>query len=276
MQSYLTLLKNVRDNGIVKVSAPRGLRTVPITTRSLFCQTIRHDMSLGFPLLSTKKINYKMVLAELLWFLSGDESITELKKFTNIWDAWADKEDKIPSAYGVRWRHYQTNIGSDFEDGGEDQIKMVLDLLTKDPSSRRGVVIAWHPFYDFESALPCCHYTFVVNILNDKLNLHVTMRSTDVPIGLPYNIASYATLLLLFANWLHVEPGELGITMVDCHIYDNQLEGVKEQLSRTPYALPELFIPVGLKLEDCNLSAIDLFELKNYQHHAFIKYPVAL
>lgn len=290
MKNYLEILRSVRDLGDVKVSAPRGFRTTPITTRSLFGVSFRHDMALGFPLLTTKKVNFKAVLAELLWFLSGDPQITELRKHTQIWNAWADNNDCIPSAYGVRWRNYRDCslvTRTDFESRGlygyallddtTDQIQGVLDLLIKDPSSRRGVVVAWDPRGDFSSALPPCHYTFVLNIgADNRVNLHVTMRSTDVPVGLPFNIASYAILLELFALWLGRVSGELMITMVDCHIYEDQLPGVEVQLARSPNSLPIIKIDQSLTLSGCNLSVMDKITLLEYAHQGFIHYPVAL
>ncbi len=283
MQKYLNLLRSVRDHGIVKISAPRGLRTTPIETRSLFCETFRHDMSLGFPLLTTKKMNFRNIVAELLWFLSGSPDVRPLNAITKIWEPWMNKDGQIPSAYGVRWRGFIEN--SYIPDGDDgygaamggvvDQIRGVIDLLKRDPSSRRGVVVAWDPRCDLASALPPCHYTFVVNILDGKVNLHVTMRSTDVPVGLPYNIASYGILLHLFALWLNCGVGELAITMVDCHIYGDQLHGVATQLERGPLALPELVIP-QVSLEDISLDLVDDFKVVGYQSYPFIHFPVAL
>lgn len=280
MKAYLDILRNVKENGIVKVSAPRGLRTTPIETRSLFAQTFRHDMSKGFPILTTKRVAWKAVVAELLWFLSGEKNISKLSLITKIWDQWKDKNDEIPSAYGVRWRGFADilvcGVGKD-QIQNHDQVKGVLELLKKDPSSRRGVVVAWDPRTDLQSNLPPCHYTFVVNVIGDRVNLHCTMRSTDVPVGLPFNIASYGLLLELFAKWLNLAPGELAITMVDAHIYVDQLIGVDEQLKRTPQMLPSLRMQSVPRLEDCNLDfPISNFELVGYLPESSISFPVAL
>lgn len=286
MKAYLDILRKVSEQGIVKVSEPRGLRLTPITTRSLFCETFKHNMADGFPILTTKKVYWRSVVAELLWFLSGDKSVKELNKYTKIWEPWMNDQGEIPSAYGVRWRNYSHSTqyqdfvhrglyGAQLLLGVTDQIQEVVNLLKRDPSSRRGVVVAWDPRMDFNSALPPCHYTFVVNIIDGKVNLHVTMRSTDVPVGLPFNIASYGLLLSLFGQWLGCELGTLAITMVDCHIYEDQMPGVAEQLSRAPGDLPTLSMP-KMSLQEVSLDLVDQFRLINYQPQGFIPYPVAL
>lgn len=269
MQEYLRILRKLQADGVSKLSNARGLRTNNIDTISLFCETFRHNMRDGFPLLTTKEIKFDVVLEELFWFLSGEEKCT-----SRVWKPWMDKFGEVPSPYGVRWRNYP-----DFATGDVDQIKYVIDLLKKDPSSRRGVVVAWDPLTDHDSALPPCHYTFVVQIGGDgAVNLHVTMRSTDVPVGLPFNIASYAVLLSLFGLWLSRPLGELAITMVDCHIYGNQLDGVAEQMTREPGFLPELWITGDVSLERFTKKQVglDQFFLLGYNPAPFIKFPVAL
>jgi len=303
MQSYLALADNVLSHGI------RKSNRTGVDTLACFAQLLDHPLYMGFPLLTTKKMNFHAVAAELLWFLSGDRNITRLNETTGIWKPWADENNEVPYAYGEYWRRYPVFPKDSTPDtslyGGEtylDQLRTAIDTLKKSPNSRRAVVVAWDPRKAPQSALPPCHYTFVLGIWEGRLCTHVTMRSVDVAVGVPYNIASYALLTHLIAKELKVGVGHLAITMVDCHVYYCGLddEGANEllngkprhcydhtralglQLNRIPYALPSLEVKVGsideaVDVAYNNPGAIDdVFELKDYQCHPYISMQVAV
>ena len=269
MRSYLNLLGFVRHNGLEKPDTR-------FPTTGLFARQIRHDLADGFPLLTTKKMRFDYVLAELLWFLSGRPDINTLKEHCPIWNPWADERGVVPSAYGHFWRTYPCAFG----DLWIDQIQKCITGLKKSPWSRRYVVLAWEPGNAWNSSLPPCHYTFCLNKSGDgRLNLHVTMRSADIPVGVPYNIASYALLLHMIAMEVDMIPGEVAITMVDAHIYTNQLGLVDEQLKRKPRALPKLILPCvdfeSLTIENF-ASLSERIKVEGYNPWPHIPYPVSV
>ncbi|MCL6495791.1 MAG: thymidylate synthase, partial [Ignavibacterium sp.] len=261
----------------------------------------RVDLSEGFPLLTTKKMEWKSLLYEVLWYLSGEEHIRNLKQHTKIWDAWADENGRLQTAYGRFWRRFPVPEKSAALDGEIfvdenhpfvkkesngtlvfDQVGWVINEIKKNPNSRRLVISAWHPANAVISKLPPCHYTFAFNVSNGKLNCHLTQRSGDIALGIPFNLAAYSILTQIIAQETNLELGYFAHTIIDAHIYVaekgsptekyDHLEGLKLQLEREPYPLPKLIIakkPIDeLKFED--------FELIGYQHHPKIKFEVAV
>lgn len=287
MKQYLDMVKYVLDNGIKKRN-----RT-GISTISVFGYFYKVDLNKGFPLLTTKKMYFNSLVHELFWYLSGEEHIRNLRKHTKIWNAWADKDGKLETAYGRFWRRYPVpNNGLEGEnwnskwtyydqDSGYkvfDQIQYVIDTLKEiktnptTPNLRRMVVTAWHPGNAAESKLPPCHYTFAFNVTGNKLNCHLTQRSGDIALGIPFNLASYALLTMMIAKETNFELGEFAHTIIDAHIYENHIEKIKEQLKRKPKPLPKLQIadkPFDeLKFEDIKLI--------DYKYHPKIKFDVAV
>lgn len=279
MKQYLDLVKTVIENGTRKPSRT-GVDTI-----SYFGAFYKVDLKDGFPLLTTKKMQWKSLLYEVLWYLSGEDHIRNLRKHTKIWDAWADEDGNLETAYGYYWRHFPSAVKNE---RGEwvvrevDQIKYVIDEIIKNPNSRRMVVSAWEPGNATTSKLPPCHYTFVFNVDDGKLNCHLTQRSGDIALGIPFNLAAYSLLTQVIAQQVDLQPGEFAHTIVDAHIYVaspgsetekyDHLDGLKEQLKREPLPLPSLNIarkPIDeLTFED--------FELINYRHHDKINFEVAV
>ncbi|MEI7812389.1 MAG: thymidylate synthase [Ignavibacteria bacterium] len=279
MKEYLDLVKLVIENGMRKPSRT-GIDTI-----SYFGAFYKVDLAKGFPLLTTKKMIWNSLLREVLWYLSGDNHIRNLRKHTKIWDAWADEDGNLETAYGYYWRHFPS-AEKDSEGNWKvteiDQIQYVIDTLKKDPYSRRLIVSAWEPGNAIKSKLPPCHYTFAFNVSGGKLNCHLTQRSGDIALGIPFNLAAYSLLTQIIAQQAGLEPGQFAHTIIDAHIYAadkgteleryDHVEGLKEQLKREPLKLPELKIaqkPINeLKFED--------FELIGYQHLERIKFEVAV
>lgn len=295
MKQYHNLVKLVMNEGVRK-SSRTGVDTI-----SYFGAFYRVDLAEGFPLLTTKKMEWKSLLYEVLWYLSGEEHIRNLKQHTKIWDAWADENGRLQTAYGRFWRRYpvpdksaaldgeifvdETNPFVKRESNGAlvfDQFGWVINEIKKNPNSRRLVITAWHPANALISKLPPCHYTFAFNVSNGKLNCHLTQRSGDIALGIPFNLAAYSILTQIIAQETNLELGYFAHTIIDAHIYVadkgsptekfDHLEGLKLQLEREPYPLPKLVIakkPIDeLKFED--------FELIGYQHHPKIKFEVAV
>jgi thymidylate synthase len=279
MKEYLDLVKTVIDNGTRKKSRT-GIDTI-----SYFGAFYKVDLQKGFPLLTTKKVEWKSLLHEVLWYLSGENHIRNLRKHTKIWDAWADENGNLETAYGYYWRHFPS--AEKDEDGNwqvreVDQIRYVINELKNRPYSRRLVVTAWEPGNAAKSKLPPCHYTYVFNVNDGKLNCHLTQRSGDIALGIPFNLAAYSLLTQVIANEVGLESGQFAHTIVDAHIYVgdkgtpneryDHLEGLKEQIKREPLPLPRLKIaskPIDeLVFED--------FELIGYQHHDKIRFEVAV
>ncbi|MHB8581069.1 MAG: thymidylate synthase [Ignavibacteriaceae bacterium] len=279
MQQYLDLIKLVLDEGVRKPS-----RT-GVDTLSYFGAFYRVDLSKGFPLLTTKKMEWKSILHEVLWYLSGENHIRNLRKHTKIWDAWADENGNLETAYGYYWRHFpsaEKDKEGNWQIREVDQIKYVIDELKNKPYSRRLVVTAWEPGNATKSKLPPCHYSFAFNVSNGKLNCHLTQRSGDIALGIPFNLAAYSILTQIIAQEVNLELGFFAHTIIDAHIYIadkgspmekfDHREGLLEQLKREPLSLSTLTIakkPIDeLKFED--------FELSNYTSHDKIKFEVAV
>ena len=230
-------------------------------------------------------MHWNSILREVLWYLSGENHIRNLRKYTKIWDAWADENGNLETAYGYYWRHFpsaEKNGDGKWTVREVDQIKYVIDEIRRNPNSRRLVVNAWEPGNAIKSKLPPCHYSFVFNVIDGKLSCHLTQRSGDIALGIPFNLAAYSLLTQVIAQQTGLELGQFAHTIVDAHIYVgdrgtemekyDHLEGLKEQLKRKPLPLPQLKIAKKqineLKFED--------FELKNYRHHDRIKFEVAV
>lgn len=241
-------------------------------TRSLFARQLRYDLADGFPRLTTKFVAMKAVKGELLWFLQGHSNVDWLQeRGIHIWDEWAGDDGELGPVYGVQWRSWPTRDG-----GVIDQISQLITTLRTDPDSRRMVVTAWNVSELDAMALHPCHAFFQCYVTDGRLSLQVYQRSADLFLGVPFNIASYALLTHMLAQQADLEPGELVWTGGDCHIYDNHVEQVREQLSRVPQAFP---FPV-LRLE--RAASIDSYTMDDidashgYRHHPAIKAPVAV
>ncbi len=292
MREYLDLVKLVLEKGVRKPSRT-GVDTI-----AYFGAFYKVDLANGFPLLTTKKVNFNACLHELLWYLSGEDHIRNLKKVTKIWDAWADEKGDLETAYGRYWRRFPHPVqaGHGPVAAGEkvaveeiDQIQYVVDEIRKNPFSRRLVVTAWEPGNAEKSKLPPCHYTFAFNVSADaengrprRLNCHLTQRSGDIALGIPFNLACYATLTQILAQEVGLEVGQFAHTIVDAHIYCadsdsamaayDHVAGLRGQLGRAPRALPKLTIakkPMReLKFED--------FKVEGYDPHPAIAFKVAV
>lgn len=264
MKQYLELLQHVLDNGTTKED-----RT-GTGTRSIFGYQMRFDLSKGFPLLTTKKLHLKSIIYELLWFLKGDTNVKYLQdNGVRIWNEWADENGELGPVYGHQWRSWP-----DYKGGTIDQITNLINQIKNNPDSRRLIVSAWNVAEVDNMALPPCHTLFQFYVVNKKLSLQLYQRSADIFLGVPFNIASYALLLMMVAQVTGLEVGEFIHTFGDAHIYSNHLEQVKEQLTRAPRSLPTMKINTNVrsifdfKFED--------FQLENYNPHPHIKGVVAV
>jgi len=270
-----------------------------VDTLSTFNVNYEIDLSDGFPLLTTKEISWKNIVVENLWFLSGQTHIGMLKRHgCRFWDPWADASGHVPSAYGSFWRGFPIH-DRDGQPAFRDQVRWVLDELRRNPNSRRLVISAWAPGNALESALPPCHLMWILNVQRTpdgapRLNLHLTQRSADVALGVPYNIAGYALLLELFARFTGMKPGLLAHTLVDAHVYtkkaDGRMEafdhvpGLQRQLEREPRPLPRLRIDDDVRsLDDLGPlfdadteTLLRTFALSGYDPHPPIRFKVAV
>ncbi|MFG2617538.1 thymidylate synthase [Streptomyces sp. NPDC048507] len=238
-------------------------------TRSVFGHQLRYDLSRGFPLVTTKKVHLKSIVYELLWFLRGDSNTGWLREHgVTIWDEWADENGDLGPVYGAQWRSWPTPDGAHV-----DQITEVLDTLRRDPDSRRMIVSAWNVAELPRMALAPCHAFFQFYVADGKLSCQLYQRSADLFLGVPFNIASYALLTHMVAQQAGLEPGDFIWTGGDCHIYDNHVEQVTEQLSRTPLPFPELSLRRADSLFD---YAYEDVAVLGYKHHPAIKAPVAV
>tara|TARA_Y100000996_G_C22543331_1_gene650806 strand:+ start:1420 stop:2235 length:816 start_codon:yes stop_codon:yes gene_type:complete len=271
MKEYIELVNTTLEKGQIK-SNRTGTDTL-----MYFGYHYKVDLSKGFPLLTTKKVFFNSVIRELLWYLKGETHIRNLREHTKIWDAWTsgEKNWEIGKMYGYQWVNWEKFTEKD--DGSTqktyiNQIQEVIDLIKKNPNSRRMVVTAWNPSVLDDIALPSCHAFFIFNVSNGKLNCHLTQRSGDIALGIPFNLACYATLTQMIAQETNLDLGEFSHYINDAHIYVNHIDGLKEQIKRTPHNLPTLKIKDkpfwDLKFED--------FDLLNYKHHPVIKFPVAV
>jgi thymidylate synthase len=264
MKQYLSLLKEIRDNGVRKAD-----RT-GTGTRSLFGYQMRCDLDAGFPLLTTKKLHLRSIVHELLWFLNGDTNVGYLNEHdVNIWNEWADENGDLGPVYGAQWRAWPTGEG-----GHIDQIEQALQLIKNDPNSRRIIVSAWNVAQLGDMALSPCHALFQFYVAGGRLSCQLYQRSADVFLGVPFNIASYALLLMMMAQQTKLRPGELIWTGGDCHLYLNHLRQADEQLLREPLPLPTLTI----KRNPPSISdyRFEDFELIDYRAHSHIRAPVAV
>ena len=264
MRQYLDLMRHIRESG-----RPKNDRT-GTGTLSIFGWQMRFDLADGFPLVTTKKIHLKSVIHELLWFLRGETNIESLKEVgVSIWDDWADSKGNLGPIYGYQWRSWPAPDGRHI-----DQIAEVVRQIRTTPDSRRMIVSAWNVADIPDMALAPCHTLFQFYVLDGKLSCQLYQRSADVFLGVPFNIASYALLTMMLAQVTGLAPGEFIHTLGDAHLYLNHEEQVKEQLTRTPRALPRLRInPEVTKLESFRFED---FTLEAYDPYPAIKAPVAV
>jgi thymidylate synthase len=259
MREYLQLVSHVLEQG-----ERRSDRT-GTGTLSVFGTQTRYDLRRGFPLLTTKKVLFGAVVRELLWFLRGSTNIRDdLTEHTAIWDAWADAEGELGPIYGYQWRNWGGT--------GIDQLARAIELIERDPSSRRIIVSAWNVADLGRMALPPCHLLFQLYVSGGRLDCQLYQRSADLALGVPFNIASYALLLTMVAQQCALEPGVLVHTIGDAHVYLNHVEGLRLQLAREPFSSPRLVVarkPVDqVRFED--------IRVEGYQHHPFIKFDIAV
>jgi len=280
MKEYLNILRDIYENGVDR----EGRNGV---TRAQFAKQFRHDLADGFPALTTKRLYFKLVKGELLWFLEGphkdgrasDERLQEIiGRESTIWtdnaeaDYWKPKAEfkgDVGRIYGVQWRSWRTPDGDTI-----DQLGDVIERIQEKPNSRRHVVTAWNPAELDEMALPPCHILFQFFVADNRLHLHMYQRSCDMFLGVPFNIASYALLLSMVAQVTDLKPGEVIITLGDAHIYEIHYEQVEEQLSREPKPLPEL--KLNPEITDIDNFSMDDIELHEYNHHPHIAGEMAV
>lgn len=294
MEAYISLVREILEQGEKKDDRTRT------GTISVFGAQRKYDLRKGFPLVTTKKVLFDAVIRELLWFLKGSTNINEgLKEYTPIWNAWAQPDGSLGPVYGYQWRKWEkfepiqgvneqkitnsigveTSIDVLYKKSHIDQISQVVEAIKKNPNSRRLIVSAWNASDIDRMKLPPCHLLFQFYVGADRddktgrrLDCQLYQRSADIALGVPFNIASYAALMHMIAQECGLTPGIFTHTLGDAHIYLNHVEGMQEQLTREPYPLPTLTIAkkplFDLKFED--------FKLDGYQHHPFIKFPIAV
>ena len=264
MKQYHDLLQHILSNGVRKDDRT-GTGTV-----SVFGYQMRFNLSEGFPALTTKKLHLRSIFHELLWFLQGDTNIRYLhENKVSIWDEWADENGDLGPVYGHQWRKWQSSDGQVI-----DQISEVIEMIKKNPDSRRLIVSAWNVGDIPKMALPPCHLLFQFYVANGKLSCQLYQRSADVFIGVPFNIASYSLLTMMMAQVTNLEPGEFVHTFGDAHIYLNHLEQVNLQLSREPRPLPVM--KLNPEVKNIFRFRYEDFELTGYDPYPSIKAPVAI
>lgn len=264
MKQYLDLLKRIKEEGVTK-----GDRT-GTGTMSVFGHQMRFNLAEGFPLLTTKKLHLKSIIHELLWFLKGDTNVRYLQENgVRIWNEWADENGELGPVYGHQWRSWSDNKG-----GTIDQITNVIEQIKNNPDSRRLIVTAWNPADVEHMALPPCHCFFQFYVAEGKLSLQLYQRSADTFLGMPFNIASYALLLMMVAQVTNLQLGDFVYTTGDTHLYLNHLEQADLQLTRTPRALPKMRLNPDVK------SIFDFkyedFTLEDYHPYDHIKAQVSV
>lgn len=295
-RAYLALVRDVLERGVRKPTRT-GVDTI-----ATFAAFYTVDLAEGYPLLTTKTVNFAAMLHETLWYLSGEPHIRTLRRHTRIWDAWADEEGRLETAYGRFWRRFPVPEPGAFLEGERwvgpdhphvhrapdgslvfDQLGFVVDELRRNPTSRRLVVSAWHPANAAASRLPPCHFAWVLNVQEDRagvprLHSHLTQRSADLALGVPFNLACYALLQQAMAQEVGLEVGLFAHTLIDCHVYVDQVEGLREQLARTPRPAPRLVIARGPDGRPKPLDALRFedFRLEGYDPHPPIRFPVAV
>ena len=280
MKQYLDILEDIYENGTDR----EGRNGV---TRAQFAKQFRHDLADGFPALTTKRLAFKLVKGELLWFLEGphkdgrasDKRLQEITgRDSTIWTDNAEADYWKPNAqfsgdvgriYGVQWRSWRTPDGETI-----DQLGNVIERIQEKPNSRRHIVTAWNPAELDEMALPPCHILFQFFVADERLHLHMYQRSCDMFLGVPFNIASYALLLSMVAQVTSLDPGEVIITLGDAHIYEIYYEQVEEQLSREPKSLPELRL--NPEIDSIDGFSMEDIKLTDYDHHPHISAEMAV
>ena len=264
MKPYLDLMRTVLDEGLSK-SDRTGTGT-----QSIFGHQMRFDLARGFPLLTTKKLHVRSIVHELLWFLRGDSNIRYLTDHgVTIWNEWADDAGELGPVYGYQWRSWPAPDGRRM-----DQISWVLEEIRSNPDSRRLIVSAWNVAEIERMALPPCHVLFQFSVAEGRLSCQLYLRSADIFLGLPFNIASYALLTMMIAQASELRPGELILTLGDAHLYNNHLDQARLQLEREPRALPKMRLnPSVTSLWDFRFED---FELQVYDPHPHIAARVAV
>ena len=264
MKQYLDLLRHILDNGV-----DRGDRT-GTGTRSVFGYQMRVDLADGFPLVTTKKTHLKSIIHELLWFMKGDTNVRYLQENgVRIWNEWADENGDLGHIYGYQWRSWP-----DYKGGFVDQLAVAIDQIKNNPTSRRIIVSAWNVGDLDNMNLPPCHAFFQFYVADGRLSLQLYQRSADTFLGVPFNIASYALLLMVVAQVTGLEPGEFIHTLGDTHIYHNHFDQVRLQLSREPRKLPRMILNPAVK--DINEFTFDDFTLEGYDPHPHIAGKVSV
>ena len=269
MKQYLDLMRHVRDTGV------RREDRTGVGTIGVFGYQMRFDLEDGFPAVTTKKLHFRSIIHELLWFLQGSTNIRYLKENrVRIWDEWADEDGELGPVYGYQWRSWPTPDG-----GHVDQIGRLLQQLQENPFSRRHIISAWNVADVEQMALPPCHTMFQFYVADDedgvrRLSCQLYQRSADIFLGVPFNIASYALLTMMIAQVSGYRPGEFVHTFGDAHLYLNHLEQVEIQLARDPLPLPRMRLnPDVTSLFDFRY---DDFTLEDYDYHPHIKAPIAV
>ena len=264
MKQYSDLLQRVLNEGTFK-SDRTGTGTI-----SIFGHQMRFNLAEGFPCITTKKLHLKSIIHELLWFLNGDTNVKYLQdNGVKIWDAWADEDGNLGHIYGYQWRSWP-----DYNGGHIDQIAEVVKMIKHHPDSRRIIVSAWNVADLPNMNLPPCHAFFQFYVADGKLSLQLYQRSADIFLGVPFNIASYALLLMMMAQVTGLQSGEFVHTFGDAHIYSNHIEQVKLQLTRDPRPLPQMLINPDVK--DIFSFKFEDFELTGYDPHPHIKGDVSV
>lgn len=261
---YLKLMADILKDGKTKPS--RGIHPI----KSIFGYQIRFDLRHGFPLLTTKKMPFKILMHELLWFVSGSSNIKYLQdNKIHYWDEFADEQLNLGPVYGVQWRRWKSPDGREI-----DQLQWAIDEIKNNPNSKAILVSAWNAADLKEMRLPPCHTMFQFDVTKGKLRMQLYQRSSDVFLGLPFNIAQYALLLEMVAHLTGLEARELIISIGNAHLYHNQIEPAKEQLTRKPYAFPKLNIVGDVK--DIDSFTPENFVLEGYESHPHIKAPLVI
>ncbi|MGP1274805.1 MAG: thymidylate synthase [Caulobacterales bacterium] len=262
--AYLDLLRDVMENG-----TPSDDRT-GVGTRTVFGRQIRCDLADGFPLLTTKKVHFRSIAIELLWFIKGMTNVKWLQeRGVSIWDEWADENGELGPVYGKQWRRWTAPDGREI-----DQLADLVAQIKSNPASRRLVLSAWNPADVPSMALPPCHTLFQFHVANERLSLQLYQRSADLFLGVPFNIASYALLLAMMAQATGLKPGEFVHTFGDAHIYSNHVEQVERQLAREARPLPQLRL--NPKITDLFAFEYEDIEIIGYDPHPGIAAPVAV
>jgi thymidylate synthase len=264
VRQYLDFLRHIRQSGARKEDRT-GTGTL-----SVFGYQMRFDLAAGFPLVTTKKLHVRSIIHELLWFLKGDTNLAYLRdNAVTIWDEWADENGDLGPVYGKQWRRWATADGREI-----DQLSLIIDQLKANPDSRRLVVSAWNVGELDKMALLPCHALFQFYVADNRLSCQLYQRSADALLGVPFNIASYALLTHMVAQQCGLDAGDFVWTGGDCHLYLNHLEQADLQLSRTPFALPQLHM--RRKPPSLFDYQFDDFDIRNYEYHPAIKAPIAV